>query len=97
MIDELIQIVLDDPSEENKEKYKTYINQTEYSMLLEAYEHPEKSQEFFDQKRKAFAYRRDCAKVFLNKWIAKYGTTENSPVSYADTLIIPFQEIKQPK
>lgn len=97
MIDELIQNLLDNPSEENKEKYNTYVNQVEYSILLESYRYSAKSQEHFDKKREAFAYRRECAKIVLNKWVAKYGSTENSPVSYADTLIIPFQEIKNPK
>lgn len=93
MIEELIQ----NPSEENKQKYLDFVNQKEYDLIVEAHEFPPKSQEFFDKKREAFAFRRESAKMLLNKWVAVHGTAENCPVSYADTLNVPFQQIKPPK
>jgi hypothetical protein len=96
MIEELIKKVVEDPSEENKQEYFLFVNQTEYSLLLEAKTFPLRSQEYFDKRKQAFAYRRECAIMFLNSWIATHKTTENSPVTYADTLIIPFAQIKRP-
>jgi hypothetical protein len=93
MIEELIE----NPSEENKQKYLDFVNQKEYDLILEAHKFPPKSQEFFDKKREAFTFKRESAKILLNQWVAVYGTTENCPVSYADTLIIPFQKIQIPK
>lgn len=93
MIEELIQ----NPSEENKQKYLDFVNQKEYHLIVEAHEFPPKSQEFFNKKREAFAFRRESAKMLLNQWVAVHGTTENCPVSYADTLNVPFQQIKPPK
>jgi hypothetical protein len=96
MIEELIKKVVEDPSEENKQEYLSFVNQTEYSLLQDAETFLFKSQEYFDKRKQAFAYRRECAIMFLNSWIATHKTTENSPVTYADTLIIPFTQIKRP-
>jgi hypothetical protein len=96
MIEELIKKVVENPSEENKQEYFLFVNQTEYSLLLEAETFPFRSWEYFDKRKQAFAYRRECAIMFLNSWIATHKTTENSPVTYADTLIIPFTQIKTP-
>lgn len=97
MIDELIQILVEDPTEENTQNYLKFINQMEYSLLQDAETLPFKSREYFDKRKQAFAYRRECAMMLLNKWVATYGSSENCPVSYADTLNIPFQQIKAPK
>ena len=51
----------------------------------------------FVNMKEAFSYRRTSAIAFINNWIQKYGSTENSPITYADTLNIPFQSIKAPK
>lgn len=93
MIEELIK----NPSDENKQKYLDFVNQKEYDLIVEAHKFPPKSQEFFDKKREAFAFRGESARILLNRWVAVYGTTENCPVSYADTLNMPFQQIKPPK
>lgn len=47
--------------------------------------------------KRTFAYPRNTAGIFLKKWTEKHPTTERCPVSYRDTLNIPFQEIKEPK
>lgn len=97
MIENLIQDLVKNPTEENKENYLIFINQMEYSLLEEAETFPLKSQEYFNKRTKAFSYRRECATMLLNSWVAAYGSTLNCPVSYADTLNIPFQQIKVPK
>lgn len=97
MIDELIETIVKDPTEKNKQNYLQFVNEIEYSLLKDAETLSFKSQEYFNKRRQAFAYRRECAKMLLNKWVSSYGSTNNCPVSYADTLIIPFQTIKAPK
>jgi hypothetical protein len=97
MIEELIQTLVEAPTEENKENYFKFVNDMEYSLLQDAETFPFKSQEYFDKRKQAFAYRRECAMILLSKWVATYGSTKNCPVSYADTLNIPFQQIKAPK
>ena len=94
MIEELIETLVRNPSEENKQNYLSFVNQMEYSLLEDAEAFPFKSQEYFDKRRQAFAYRRECAMMLLNKWVFIYRTTENCPVSYTDTLIIPFKVIE---
>lgn len=96
-MESFIQNLLNNPTNEAKEEYDKRVNEIEYSILCDAYKLPAKSQEFFNKKREAFAYRRNCAMLFLTKWVEKYGTPEGSPIAYRDTLIIPFQEIKKPK
>ena len=97
MIEELIQTLVEAPTEENKENYFKFVNDIEYSLLQDAETFPFKSQEYFDKRKQAFAYRRKYAMILLSKWVATYGSTENCPISYADTLNIPFQQIKVPK
>lgn len=94
MLEELIDALVENPTEENKNQYFSAVNQEEHRLLKEAYGKPLKSREFFAQRSRAFSLRRESAMKLINKWVAKYGSTENSPVSYADTLNIPFQQIK---
>jgi len=97
VIEELIETLVKDPTEENKQNYLGFVNEMEYSLLEDAETFPFKSQEYFDKRRQAFAYRRESAMLLLNSWISTYGSTDSCPVSYADTLIIPFQQIKKPQ
>jgi hypothetical protein len=94
MIQKLIEDLVENPTEHHKENYFKFINKMEISLLEEAEIFPFKSQEYFDKRRQAFAYRRECAMMLLNKWVFIYRTTENCPVSYTDTLIIPFKVIE---
>lgn len=96
MIDQLIEALVKDPTDQNKENYSNFVNQMEYSLLQDAESFPFKSREYFDKRIEAFAYRRNCATMLLKEWISVYGSTENCVVSYADTLNIPFQSIKTP-
>jgi hypothetical protein len=97
MIDQLIETLVKEPTDEHKDNYLKFINEMEYSLLQDAEAFPFKSQEYFDKRKQAFAYRRECAMILLSKWVATCGSTENCPVSYTDTLNIPFQQIKVPK
>jgi hypothetical protein len=97
MIQELIQTLVETPTEENKQNYLQFVTEMEYSLLQDAETLPFKSQEYFDKRKEAFAYRRNCAMMLLNSWVATHGSTENAPISYADTLNIPFQQIKKPQ
>lgn len=97
VIEEFIENLVKNPTEEEKLNYFSFVNEMEYSLLEDAETFPFKSQEYFDKRRQAFAYRRECAMMLMNKWVAAYGSTENCPMSYADTLNIPFQSIKLPK
>jgi hypothetical protein len=97
MIENLIETLIEAPTEENKENYLKFVNEMEYSLLQDAETLPFKSQEYFDKRKQAFAYRRECAMMLLNSWVSAHGSTDNCPTSYADTLIIPFQQIKTPK
>lgn len=96
MLNNIIQNLVENPSEENKESYFNFVNKTEYSLLVESESLPKKSQEYFTKRSEAFSYRRNSAIAFMNMWVGKYGSTKNSPVTYADTLNIPFQSIKIP-
>jgi hypothetical protein len=97
MIKELIQTLVENPTEDNKQNYLQFVNKMEYSLLQDAETFPFKSQEYFDKRKKAFAYRRECAMMLLNSWVATYGTSKDCPMNYTDTLNIPFQQIKVPK
>lgn len=93
LIDDLVK----NPSDSNKENYLRSVNQKEYSLLQEAEKFPFRSQEYFNKRTEAFSYRRECAKMLLSEWISVYGSTNGCVVSYADTLNIPFQQIKPPE
>lgn len=96
MLRNLIQTVVENPSKENKEAYFNFVNKTQYSLLLESENLPYKSQEYFDKRKEAFSYKRNASISFINMWVEKYNSTKNSPITYADTLNIPFQSIKVP-
>lgn len=97
MIEDLIKTLVQKPTEENKENYLKFVNEMEYSLLRDAEIHPYKSQEYFNKRTEAFAYRRKCAMMLLNSWVSVHGSSKDAPVSYADTLNIPFLQIKAPK
>jgi hypothetical protein len=97
MIDQVIQNLVSNPTEENKQQYFQFVNQQEYSLLENAHTFPPKSWESFNKRKEAFAFRRNCASMLLNSWVATRGSIDLCPVSYTDTLIIPFQQIKVPK
>jgi hypothetical protein len=97
MIEELIKILVETPTEENKQNYLDFVQQIEYSLLMDVETLPFKSQEYFNKRRQAFAYRRECAMMLLNFWVSAHSSIDNCPVSYADTLNIPFQQIKAPQ
>ena len=90
MIEELV----NHPSEENITNYFKHVLHVENQLLKESTTFPYKSREYFDKRIEAFSYRRECAKTLLNSWVSKYGSIENCPVKYVDTLNIPFQQIK---
>jgi predicted RecB family endonuclease len=85
LIDKLITEIVECPSEDNKNEYEDAVNCLEYNLAMQG------------EKVKAFSVRRDYAIQMLKQWVAKYKTTEGCPVSYADTLNIPFRTIKKPK
>lgn len=97
MIEDLILKLVNNPTEENKEKYNKFISETEYNLLVDCENFPYKSQEYFLKRTIAFSFRGKCAVKLISNWVGKYGTSEGCPVSYADTLNIPFREIKKPK
>lgn len=94
ILEEIIDLVVENPTEENKNQYFIVLNQEEHRLLEEAHEQPPKSREFFELRSKAFTLRRDSAFKLINRWLKKHDSMENCPVSYRDTLNIPFQEIK---
>jgi ABC-type nitrate/sulfonate/bicarbonate transport system substrate-binding protein len=96
MLNELIDSLVETPTEEKKDEYLLFVNQQEYSLLESAEKYPIKSMEYFKTRTQAFSYRRESAQKLITKWVAKYGTTDGCAVSYADTLNIPFQQIKKP-
>lgn len=82
--DFVISNLLDDPSEENKKKFETYVNNLEYDLLQN------------NERISAFAVRGKCAAELLKLWVQKFGSTEGCPASYQDTLNVPFRKIKSP-
>lgn len=97
MVEQLIKKVVEDPSEENKQKYFDHILETEHKLLQESTTLPYKSREYFDKRIEAFSYRRQSAMKLISQWVKKYGSSVGCIVSYADTLNIPFQQIKNDK
>lgn len=94
MLEDIIQTLIDNPSEVNTVNYFKHILDRENDLIKESITLPYKSREYFDKRIEAFSYRRECAKKLLNAWVGKYGKTEKCPVKYVDTLNIPFQQIK---
>jgi hypothetical protein len=93
----LLNMVLEEPTEENKENYLNKLNELEYALIEESAKYPDKSQENLDLRKESFSTRTTYAKKMLSLWVNKYQTTEGCPHSYQDTLNIPFQQIKKPK
>jgi len=94
MIEDFILWLVESPTDDNKQKYLDHIAETEYALLVESNNLPFKSREYYDKRIEAFSYRRESAMKLIKAWVSKYGTSENCVVSYADTLNIPFREIK---
>lgn len=93
---EIIEKLIETPTQENIDLFFKEINQIEYKLLQEAETFPYKSQDYFSKRTEAFSVRRNISIKLINLWNKKYGSSENCPVKYADTLIIPFQSIKTP-
>jgi hypothetical protein len=93
----LLNMVLEEPTEENKKNYLNKLNELEYALIEESAKYPDKSQENLDLRKESFSTRGTYAKKMLSLWVNKYQTTEGCPHSYQDTLNIPFQQIKKPK
>ena len=91
---ELIDLVVENPTEENKNTFLASLNALEHSTLALAEDFPKKSQEYFQMRTQAFSIRPECAKMLLRKWVAKFGSTNECPLKYEDTLNIPFRQIK---
>ena len=91
---ELIDSVIKNPTEENKNNFLTSLNELEHSTLASAEDLPKKSSEYFQMRTKAFSIRSECARMLLRKWVAKFGSTDGCPLKYEDTLNIPFRQIK---
>jgi hypothetical protein len=96
MIESIISELVESPTDDNKQKYLEHIDKIEYDLLVESNELPFKSREYYEKRIGAFSYRRESAMKLISAWVSKYGTSENCVVSYADTLNIPFQQIKKP-
>jgi hypothetical protein len=77
-LDELIDSVIQNPTDENKEMYDDYVSRLEYDLIVE------------NKRSEAFTIRGKCAAKMLQKWISVYGSSEGCPASYADTLNRPF-------
>jgi hypothetical protein len=97
MIENVIDRLIENPTDDNKKNYERFVSEKEYELLVESENFKPKSQEYFSQRIKAFSFRKDCAVKLISKWIEHYNTSQGCPVSYADTLNIPFREIKKPK
>lgn len=95
-LNSLLELVVESPTEENKLEYLTTLNELEYMILEESEKYSPKTPENLNIRREAFATRPKYAKLMLEKWVAKYKTTQGCPHAYQDTLNIPFQQIKQP-
>jgi hypothetical protein len=94
MIKTIIQNLVENPNDHTKQEYLNHVHSTEHSLLHESEKLIFKSQEYFDKRNEAFSYRKKCAIMLLNQWVEKYKTSDGCLVTYADTLNIPFQQIK---
>lgn len=95
-LQQLINQVVENPTDDNKQEYLKELNLLEISILKEAEKYKPKTQEYFSIRQEAFATRGKYAKMFLNQWVSKYGTTNGAPHSYENTLNIPFRSIASP-
>jgi hypothetical protein len=75
---ELIDLVVQESSDENKQLYEDYVSRLEYDLIVE------------NKRSEAFTIRGKCATQLIGKWIKVYGSTQGCPASYADTLNRPF-------
>jgi hypothetical protein len=91
---EMIDLVVENPTKENKQTFLASLSALEQSTLAAAEELPRKSQEYFKMRTQAFSIRSECARMLLRKWVAKFGSTDGCPLKYEDTLNIPFRQIK---
>jgi hypothetical protein len=96
MIESIIKDLVENPTEETKSAYENYVNKKEYDLLLEAEKFERKTKEYFNKRTEAFDYRPQSAAKLISVWIKKYKNLNDCPVSYADTLNIPFRKIKKP-
>ena len=77
-LNELIDSVIQNPSNENKKLYEDYVSRLEYDLILG------------NKRSEAFTIRGKCAAQMIREWIKVYGSTEGCIVSYTDTLNRPF-------
>lgn len=96
MIENLIETVINDPTDQNKNTFLRKLNELEYSLLQQAETFPYKSSEYFNKRAEAFSVRGKYAKMLLAQWVNKFNSTEGCPLKYEDTLNIPFRSIKSP-
>lgn len=92
-VSQLISKTLETPTEDNKQEYLNQLNILEIMIIEEANKYKPKTPEHFKIRQEAFATRGKYAKMFLNQWVPKYGTTNGAPHKYEDTLNIPFRSI----
>lgn len=95
MIEQIISDLVKVPNEENKKKYFDYVLKKEHDLIEESTNVPYKSSEYFNKRKEAFAVRRNYATNLITEWVKVYGTVNDCPVKYVDTLNIPFKEIKK--
>ena len=95
-LQELINQVVENPTDDNKQEYLKNLNLLEITILKEAEKYKPKTPEYFSIRQEAFATRGKYAKIVLSKWVAKYGNASGAPHKYEDTLSIPFRSIASP-
>lgn len=91
---QLIDDLLENPTEENKNELLETITQQEVLLLQEAEAHEFKSREYFCKRTLAFKVRPTSAMTLVPKWISKFGSSEGCPLQFSDTLNIPFRQVK---
>lgn len=95
VLNQAIDNLIEDPSEENKKLFIDALETEEYNVLVSADKLEFKSREYFKKRQEAFALRSKIAINILYKWNTKFNTSEGCPLQYRDTLNIPFREIKK--
>ncbi len=94
-LNQTIDVLVEDPTDENKKLFMEALEKEEYNTLASAEELEFKSREYFKRRQEAFVLRGKVAIKILSKWNAKFGSSEGCPLQYRDTLNIPFREIKE--